>query len=265
MAEGADIQLVVFDLAGTIIDFGCFGPVTPFVRVFAQQGVQASPEEARVPMGLHKRDHILAMARSPRIAAQWQERKGRDFNDDDLDRMYREFIPLQLSEIRQNSRLIAGFAQCAEELRRRGIKIATTTGYFREAAALVHEELQRQGFVADHNACADDVPAGRPAPWMIFHCMQALGVYPPRAVVNVGDTTPDILSGINAGCISVGVVESSSLVGRTTEELAALDAAKRERELADAAGVLEQAGAHAVIPTVAALADRLDSLRQNAR
>jgi len=55
----------------------------------------------------------------------------------------------------------------------------------------------KQGFKPDFGCCAEDVPQGRPAPWMIFRSMEALGVFPPAAVLNIGDTLPDVESGHN--------------------------------------------------------------------
>ena len=57
---------------------------------------------------------------------------------------------------------------------------------------------------------------------MIFRIMETLRIYPPRAVVKIGDTVPDIGEGLNAGAVSIGVVSSGSEVGCTHEELAAL-------------------------------------------
>jgi phosphonoacetaldehyde hydrolase len=49
------IRLVVFDWAGTVIDFGCCAPVAAFRDAFAKLGVPVSVAEARAPMGLHKK------------------------------------------------------------------------------------------------------------------------------------------------------------------------------------------------------------------
>ena len=57
------IRLVIFDLAGTTIDFGSRAPAGVFVEVFAREGVTVADAEARVPMGMHKRDHIREMLR----------------------------------------------------------------------------------------------------------------------------------------------------------------------------------------------------------
>src|SRR5262249_44028154 len=94
------------------------------------------------------------------------------------------------------------------ELRKRGIKIGTTTGYFRQAAEVVFAEARAQGYEPDLNVLPDDVPAGRPYPWMIFRLMEELEVYPPAAVVKIGDTIHDIYEGLNAGAWRVGVLQS---------------------------------------------------------
>ncbi len=59
------IRLVVFDWAGTTVDHGSFAPVTPFVEALARHGVRVTTAEARGPMGLHKRDHLVALFRLP--------------------------------------------------------------------------------------------------------------------------------------------------------------------------------------------------------
>ena len=63
------IQGVVFDWAGTIIDFGSLAPMGAFVRLFANHGVTTSIAQARVPMGLPKLAHIQQLGAAPEIAS----------------------------------------------------------------------------------------------------------------------------------------------------------------------------------------------------
>jgi phosphonoacetaldehyde hydrolase len=150
-------------------------------------------------------------------------------------------------------------------LRGGGVKVAATTGYFREAAAVVLAAGRAQGYVPDFAIGADDVPAGRPAPWMIFRCMEALGVYPPAAVVKVGDTVVDVEDGLNAGCWSVGVVDSSNEMGLSAAEFAALSGAEKAARRGAVAARFTAAGAHAVIDTLAELPALLDDLAARGR
>ena len=60
------------------------------------------------------------------------------------------------------------------------------------------------------SVCSDDVPRGRPAPYMIHRCMMLLGVEDIRRVVTIGDTPSDLLSGKNAGCgLTLGVTNGT--------------------------------------------------------
>ena len=160
------------------------------------------------------------------------------------------------------STLIPGVCECVTRLRECGIRVAATTGYFREAAAVVLAAARRQGYEPDFAICADDVPAGRPAPWMIFRSMEALNVYPPAAVLKVGDTVIDIEDGRNAGCWSVGVVDSSNEMGLTAAELYALSA----RELQSRRDVVQQrylvANAHCFLLHLGELPELIDSLNK---
>ena len=110
--------------------------------------------------------------------------------------------------------------------------------------------------------CADDVPAGRPAPWMIFRAMEATGVFPPAAVVKVGDTVIDIEDGRNAGAWSVGVVDSSSEMGLTAEELAGLSATERERRREAVLNRYEEARCDAAIRTIDQLPSLVDEINE---
>lgn len=259
-AQASAIGLVVFDLAGTIVDFGCFAPVMPFVEVYAERGVEVSVEQARVPMGLEKRDHLQRLAEIPDVAERWKQRHGRPFSITDLDELYAAFIPRQLATIGAHAAAVPGLHETIAKLRQAGCKLATGTGYFREAAQQVWKALDDQEIARDVDLCAEDVPEGRPAPWMTFRAMERTGVYPASRVLKVGDTVPDIQEGLNAGAWSVGVTSSSSLVGLTPEDFDRSAAEERAERLGRAREKFLAAGAHAVVDTIAelpALVDRI--------
>lgn len=49
------IECVIFDWAGTVVDYGCMAPVGAFTKVFSNRGIDITIAEARAPMGLHKK------------------------------------------------------------------------------------------------------------------------------------------------------------------------------------------------------------------
>jgi phosphonoacetaldehyde hydrolase len=245
------VKLVVLDWAGTTVDFGSCAPAGAFVRAFAARGVEVSPAEARRPMGLYKKDHLRAMLSAPEIADRWQAAHGRDWAKDDVEELYQLVTPMQVAAAELCSALTPCVLDAVSWLRDRGIRVAATTGYFHAAADAVYAAAARQGYVPDFVICADEVPAGRPAPWMIFRAMEATGVYPPAAVVKIGDTLIDVEDGLNAGVWSVAVVDSSNEMGLTEAEFRALASPDREARRAAVRDRFLAAGAHSVIDSLA--------------
>jgi len=254
-------KAVVFDWAGTTIDFGSFAPMGVFVEAFARFGITATVAQARAPMGMPKWDHIRAMMDDPDIAAQWQATHGHAPADADVDAVYAVFVPMNEEVVARYATLVPGAKEAIDTLRARGLRIGSTTGYVRSIMERVLPVAAGQGYVPDNLVCADDLPEGRPGPLGMYKCFIDLRVYPPRAVVKVDDTEPGIAEGVAAGCVTVGVALSGNHVGMTVEELAALPEAEVARLREGAARMLIEAGADYVIDTVAdlpALLERLD-------
>lgn len=256
----SEVRLVVFDWSGTTVDHGSFAPIAAFVAAFKAHGVALSAAEARGPMGLHEKDHVREMLLVPEVAGRWTERHGRDWTEDDVEAIYQTFMTLQMEVVERYSTLVPGLIRTVAELKRRDIKAGVTTGYARASAELVALSARDQGFQPTICLCPDDVPAGRPAPWMIFRIMEETGIYPPAAVLKIGDTVPDIAEGKNAGVWSVGVTRTGSEVGLTEAEWDALDKAGQRTKTEPAVAKLKAAGAHAVIPSVAELPDLIDEI-----
>ena len=252
------IRLVIFDWAGTTVDYGSFAPVAAFMAAFQANGVSITPEETRGPMGLHKRDHIRSLFQLETVASQWQQAHGRGWTEQDVDAIYEAFMPIQIQKAQELSTLIPGVRECFEALKQRGILVGSTTGYPRSVAQPVIVAAAEQGYVPDCTVCADEVPQARPAPWMIFRNMEQLGVFPPSAVLKVGDTVPDIEAGRNAGVRTVGITRTGSEVGLTEAEFTALESSEAERHIKKAEAVFQESAADHIVSSVAALIDLLD-------
>lgn len=247
------IRLVVLDLAGTVVDYGSRAPLVAFLELFQRHGIELDEEEARGPMGMHKRSHIAALLELPRIAGLWQQAKGRLPNEADLEGLYQEFQPLQLELLPRHAELIPGTIEAVAELRRLGCRIAATTGYSREMADVVLRETARQGFTPDVAFTGSEVPEGRPAPWLAVACAQALGIYPLAAALKAGDTVVDVEAGRNAGMWSIGIAATGNLVGLSQTAFAELPETERRQRLDTARRRLHEARAHAVLDSVAEL------------
>ena len=251
-------KLIVFDMAGTIVDHGCQAPISAFVRAFGEMDVVVLPQQARGPMGLHKRDHIKALFGLEEVSRQWQKAHGRKWADDDVDRLYETFMPLQIDVAENHTDIIDGVPELFDALRAREIKVAATTGYPRVVADPIWHELNQQDLVADLVVCSDEVEQGRPAPWLIRRCMDGLGVLNESDVIKVGDTVPDNEAARNAGVKSVAVTLTGNDVGLTQAELQQLDSETRDDLHDQGMRRFVEAGADIVIRSVSELLSVLD-------
>ncbi len=255
-----DHKGVIFDWAGTVIDFGSFAPMGVFVKLFAGHDIEVTIEEARRPMGMPKRDHIRAMLNASRIASEWSRVYGKPATEDDVDELYRVFVPMNEDVVADHADLVPGAAEAIARLRDRGYRIGSTTGYTRSIIERVAPIAADQGFAPDTIVCADDLPYGRPTPMGMYKCCLDLGIADARQLIKVDDTEPGIAEGVAAGCLTVGVLLSGNHAGLTVDEWRSLDAAALDHIRGEAGAKLTAAGADHLIDTVADLPELLESL-----
>lgn len=252
MSQSA-IRAVVFDWAGTMIDFGCRAPVVALREVFAAAGVEISKAEARMDMGKAKRDHVRALLAMPRIAAVWRERHGAAATEADVDRLHDAVEPKMRAAARDCAKLIPGAAQVVADLRARGVGIGSTTGYTRPMMADILPLAAEQGYAPDAVVCAGETAAGRPSPLMMWKALVELGAWPARACVKVDDATVGIGEGLEVGAWTIGLSASGNGVGLEESALALLPKVERAARIEASAEALRAAGAHYVVETVADL------------
>ncbi len=253
---------MLLDWAGTTMDYGCYAPAVVFIEVFKRKGVAISMEEAREPMGAHKKVHIRSITQIPAVAKRWEGVHGCLPGEEDVEEMFAEFVPLQLDCLADYGELIPGCIESVEACRRRGYKIGSTTGYTIEMMEILQGEAKRRGYEPDATVCASQVPAGRPEPWMCLENMKQLGVYPPEACVKIDDTLPGVEEGLNAGMWTIGLAKTGNEIGLTDEEIAALPAADYERRIERAYRRMHQTGTHYVVDGIADIMPCLDDIER---
>jgi phosphonoacetaldehyde hydrolase len=254
------VQAVILDWAGTTVDFGSFAPTAVFIRLFAERGVTITAADARSGMGLMKKDHLRAILARPSVAAAWEAQHGAPASDADMDSLFEAFVPMQIEVVKDYSEPIPGCLQAIEELRKRGIKIGSTTGYIRAMMDALMPAAAEKGYAPDSTVCPDEVPAGRPFPWMVYQNLMQLEVYPMQSVVKVGDTLADIEEGLNAGAWTVGLSQTGNLMGLTEEEFNSLSEEDQAAALDRVEDQLYRAGAHYVIDGIWDMPDVVEEI-----
>ncbi len=255
------IQAVLLDWAGTTMDYGCMAPAVVFVEVYKRQGVPITMDEARAPMGAHKRVHIQKISELDAVRARWAAVHRRPPTEADVDRMFADFVPLQLACLSDYSGLVPGTLEAVKAMRGRGMRIGSTTGYLREMMEINLRDAKRQGYEPDSTVCASDVPQGRPFPYMCLQNVINLQVSPVEACVKVDDTVPGVEEGLNAGMWTVALALSGNEIGLPLSEVRSMDPAELDRRRQRAYTRMYQAGAHYVVDSIADLLPCLDDIQ----
>jgi phosphonoacetaldehyde hydrolase len=254
------IKAIIFDWAGTTVDFGSLCPISAFQTAFARHGVAVKAETVHRDMGMKKRDHIEAILALPEVSSAWKAANKRDASKADVDSIYQKAEEVLVETVPKFATLTPHVVEAVEMARSCGLKIGSSTGYTSPMMERLAPTARRKGYAPDTWVASDQVAQGRPWPWMIFKNMEELGVCPPCLVVKVGDTVTDITEGINAGAWSVGVLESSSLLGKTQEELEAMPTRLRDLAFRRARKKYAEAGGHFVINNLSELESVLEQI-----
>lgn len=251
------IKAVLFDWAGTMIDFGSRAPVAAMQRVFGAADVPVSDATVRRYMGQAKREHVEAMLREEDVAARWRQAHGTAWTDADVDALMDALEPAMAAEAILTAELIPGALDTIANLKDRGIRVGSTTGYTRTMMAGIVPRAAQQGYAPEVIVCAGETAAGRPAPLMLWKALVEMDVWPAAAAVAVDDATVGIEAGRHAGCWTVGVAASGNGMGLSLGDYEALDEGARAECLRTVAAEFAAVGADVVIPSVADMSQAL--------
>lgn len=200
------IRLVILDIGGTIIQD--HGEVPNAMHdALAQHGVDASFAEIGGWRGASKREMVRHFV---------QLRKG-SADPSLVAAIYEQFVD-QVNKAYEKVRPIDGAEEAMSQMRRDGYMLATTTGFDRPVTEAILGRLGwKRFFVA--SITSDDVVDGRPAPYMLFHAMEAARVDNVAEAIAVGDTPLDIQAANNGGLASaIGVYSGAATEARLRKE-----------------------------------------------
>jgi phosphonoacetaldehyde hydrolase len=245
------ILAVVFDWAGTVIDFGCIAPIRALQAAFAAEGMDVTEAQARKDMGRAKRDHVGALLSDPSVSAAWTARFGTIPAEADIDRVYAAVEPLMQAEAATRSTLIPGAADLIAWLQAEGVKIGSSTGYTRQMMAGILPRAAEQGYSPRVVVCAGETRLGRPSPLPMWTALGELEAWPAWRCVKVDDAVVGIEEGRNAGAWTIGLSVSGNGVGLDLEAWGALGEAQRAAMAQRSETELRDAGADYVIATIA--------------
>ena len=258
------VQAVILDWSGTTADAYVVAPAVVFVEVFKRQNVEISMAEARGPMGLRKDLHIKALTEVDEIKERWKRIHGKYPDQTDVDKMFEDFVPIQLDCLRQYTGLLPGVSEVVQRLQKQGIKIGSTTGFTRPMVDILEEEAAKQGYRPDASVAGDEVINGaRPSPHMVYKNLDMLNITPIQSVIKVDDTASGVGEAVNAGCWGVGVSRYSNYMDiDAPEDAEKLSEGEIEKRNEKTKSILYNAGAHYIIDSIADIEPVIDDVNK---
>lgn len=257
------IEAVIFDWAGTTVDYGSLAPVVAFKAAFNTKNIFPTDDEIRQFMGMSKWDHIGEMLKLSTIRQQWIEEYDAEPNEDDRKELYTMFESALMAHLVKKTELKPGLLETVQFLNESDIHVATTTGYTPKMMDAVQQGAASLGYRPEIVLTSADVDNnGRPAPDMINKIMGEFGIENSQNVLKVGDTLVDIEEGQNANVKTVGIIEGSSLMGLTEDEYNNLSVEEQELACEAVRQQFESVGADFVINNLSDLSTIVKSLNQ---
>lgn len=210
------IQLIVFDIAGTtVLDKG--NVADSFMAAFRESGFEIPHEEVKKVMGFRKIDAIrILLEKFSGGKTGTATKEGQEL----IEKIHSSFIGKMVAFYQTDKDLqpLPHVEEIFSKLKEKGVKVALNTGFTRIITNVILERLHwNNGFAGiDRVICSDEVPQGRPAPFMIETLIADLHIPSAANVLKVGDTEVDVEEGRNAGC---GIVVSVTTGAYTRSQL----------------------------------------------
>lgn len=202
------IRLVAFDMAGTTIQDRGEVP-RAYREAFDRHHMSVTADDIQAWRGAAKAEVFRHFA-------------GREFGEGSVraqeaaEAAFAEFhTVLRETYVRLGVATIPGAEVTFQRLRAAGVKVALMTGFDRAIADILLGAVGWGSDLVDAIVSSDDVPMGRPAPYLVYRAMERTGVTDIRHVLVVGDTVNDLLAGANSGARGVvGVLTGSQGVDK---------------------------------------------------
>ena len=218
----SQILLAVFDMAGTTIhDENSVAKA--FQSALNHHGYSSvTLQEANEKMGYSKPQAI-------RELLEIHEPDPAKITESLIEEIHSAFVSgmLDFYATDPSIRPVADAEEVFAALQKMGVKVALDTGFSRDITDIILDRVGwADGKLVNATAASDEVPQGRPFPFMIQKIMRELQIEDPKSVVKIGDTEVDVHEGHNSGClmsigITSGVFTEEELIPHQPTHLAA--------------------------------------------
>lgn len=197
------IKLIVCDMAGTTINEGGIVYKTLYETINGYD-IYIKKDDIKKWYGVNKTEVLQYFIRSdkeykhnedailPQMLNSFKNNLKKNYFDDDNISIIHKDMPDLFNHLRSN-----------------GVKIVLNSGFSKDIQSELVKTLNMDDFI-DGYISSEDVPYGRPEPFMIYEAMKQFNVTNTHDVIKIGDSVSDILEGKNAKCYkSIGVLSGA--------------------------------------------------------
>lgn len=207
------IELVVFDIAGTTVkDNGEIA--SAFKSALNQFGYEVTIVQINPLMGYKKTEAIKTILEK-------QEENGDKISTKLINKIHSRFLEIMVNYYATTPYVtpLPGTEKLFACLRSKKIKIALNTGFSKDITDVIMERLGWiKNQVVDYVISSNEVPAGRPFPFMIEELMHRANIKDAKKLIKIGDTEVDIFEGKNAGCLYSIAVTTGAFTRKELEK-----------------------------------------------
>ena len=240
----------IFDWSGTLIDKYSIAPVRSLIDTFRDFKIDVTGDDVRSAMGIRKDEHIKDILNKEHVKSQWMKLYKVPPTNTNFEELNLHYQMKQLDTISEYTEIIPGVrSQLLYFKNNRRLLFGGTTGFYNNITEKIKEDIRKQGLILDAFVSGDDVKNGsRPNPFMLFRCMELLGISNVRSVLKVDDTIAGVQEGLNAGVWTVGVARYSNYMNiHSLDDLEKIDINDYNERVRYSYQKLLHSGAHYVI------------------
>ncbi len=213
MKNNKIIQAVIFDLSGTLVDFGSVATIDTMKKVFQSKGISINNKIIKKDMGIKKKNHIKKILTYPMIKSKWIKKYKKPINSIEFNKLCVEFDKYLPLIVKRNLNIIPNVQKIFRILKKNKIKIGATTGYPKRVTEIILNFLENKKIHLDNCVSEDEVRKSRPEPDMCIKNLKRFKINDPKNCIKIDDSLSGVLEGKNAEMFTIGLISTGIQMG----------------------------------------------------
>ena len=227
MKNNKFIEAVIFDLSGTLVDFGSLATIQAMQKIFKSKGIILSKDIINLNMGIKKEKHIKKILSHPLI--KFKLKNKRKLSKSDIKKMIKDFDKELIFKVKKNLNIIPNVKKIIDILKKNNIKIGITTGYPKKITKIIINYLKKNKIFFNSTVSDDEVKNGRPSPDMCKKNLINMQIINPRKCIKVDDSFSGIVEGKRSKMMTVGLISTGIQLGLSKKDLARIPKKKKNK------------------------------------